>query len=178
MNVAVNKWQYKLQYKYYVGGVTAISKEVFEKINGFANTFYGWGGEDDDLHHRMKKHNISIFREPANRARFAMLRHDKVEMNSNLETQMKKSNNDELATDGLSSLSYQLLDKKEYPLHTWLLVQLPKGPEKTTKSWWDKASNSLFDRANSLAANLAINMLDVNSPKKQAKEVPHDTVYQ
>jgi hypothetical protein len=24
-------------------------------MNGYANTFYGWGGEDDDLHHRIQQ---------------------------------------------------------------------------------------------------------------------------
>ena len=25
-----------------------------EKINGFSNEFYGWGGEDDDIFHRIE----------------------------------------------------------------------------------------------------------------------------
>ena len=52
MSVAVNKWKYRLQYLNYIGGVTTMSRKHFEKINGFANLFYGWGGEDDDLMHR------------------------------------------------------------------------------------------------------------------------------
>jgi hypothetical protein len=27
-------------------------------MNGYANTFYGWGGEDDDLHHRIQQLNL------------------------------------------------------------------------------------------------------------------------
>ena len=176
LNVAVNKWQYKLQYKYYVGGVTAISTEVFKRINGFSNTFYGWGGEDDDLSHRMKVHNISIQRDPADISRFGMLSHGKVEMNSNLNMLMDKSKNSELDSDGLSTLQFELLDKKEYPLYTWLLVKLPKGPEKTTKSWWDIASNSLMDRVNNLAGSMAINIA-AGMEGRKAKELPHDTVY-
>ena len=49
-----------------------------EKINGFSNEFYGWGGEDDDLYTRLKNSNITLFREPANIGRFTMLLHPKV----------------------------------------------------------------------------------------------------
>ena len=78
MSVAVNKWNYRLQYKSYFGGVTALSADQFQAINGFSNSFYGWGGEDDDLFHRIKMQNITVYREPANIAKFAMLKHNKV----------------------------------------------------------------------------------------------------
>ena len=76
--VAVNKWKYRLIYKNYFGGVTALTKAQFEEINGFSNGFYGWGGEDDDLYHRVDEKKWKIFRYPGNIARFSMLKHDKV----------------------------------------------------------------------------------------------------
>jgi hypothetical protein len=39
----------------YFGGIVAFSKELFEKINGYPNNFWGWGGEDDELHNRTKE---------------------------------------------------------------------------------------------------------------------------
>ena len=48
------------------------------KINGFSNEFYGWGGEDDDIFHRIQDAKINVHREPANIARFTMLLHGKV----------------------------------------------------------------------------------------------------
>ena len=36
-------------YNFYYGGVTALSRENYQSINGFANRFVGWGNEDDDL---------------------------------------------------------------------------------------------------------------------------------
>ncbi len=30
----------------------SFTQEQFEKINGYSNEFYGWGGEDDDLYRR------------------------------------------------------------------------------------------------------------------------------
>ena len=39
----------------YFGGIVAFSKDMFEKINGYPNNFWGWGGEDDELYNRTKK---------------------------------------------------------------------------------------------------------------------------
>lgn len=40
---------FRLRYSGYFGGVTALSREQFFKVNGFSNNYWGWGGEDDDL---------------------------------------------------------------------------------------------------------------------------------
>jgi len=40
-----------------MGGVVAFSKHQFEKVNGFSNQFWGWGGEDDDLALRVRSFN-------------------------------------------------------------------------------------------------------------------------
>jgi hypothetical protein len=39
----------------YFGGIVAFNSEMFHKINGFPNNFWGWGGEDDELLKRTKK---------------------------------------------------------------------------------------------------------------------------
>lgn len=39
----------------YFGGIVAFNKESFERINGYPNNFWGWGGEDDELYNRTKK---------------------------------------------------------------------------------------------------------------------------
>ena len=44
----------------YFGGVTMFPVEIFEKINGYSNKYWGWGYEDDDLLLRCKKFEIEL----------------------------------------------------------------------------------------------------------------------
>ena len=43
---------YRLKYKTLFGGSTALSRKTYEKINGFTNIMFGWGGEDDNTWER------------------------------------------------------------------------------------------------------------------------------
>ncbi len=45
-------------YKNSAGGVVQATLQDWRKINGFTNTAIGWGGEDDDLHHRFRMANL------------------------------------------------------------------------------------------------------------------------
>ena len=49
---ACEQFNYKLPYRTYFGGVTLFDKSSYEKINGHANWYWGWGVEDDDLYWR------------------------------------------------------------------------------------------------------------------------------
>jgi len=161
MSVAVNKWKYRLQYLNYIGGVTTLSRKHFEEINGFANSFYGWGGEDDDFNHRIMTHNLTVNRTPANLARFSMLRHDKQTANQNLATMMKKSQKSQLDREGLSNLHYELEKKKELPLYTWILVKLPPAPvHNSFGDFWTRMQKSVNDGMNYAAGGIAMKVAD------------------
>ena len=41
-----------MPYPHILGGVTAINTRQFIELNGYANKFFNWGGEDDDLYNR------------------------------------------------------------------------------------------------------------------------------
>jgi beta-1,4-galactosyltransferase 1 len=45
MSSAVNVLKYELPYPTIFGGVTALKKEQVERVNGFSNLYFGWGGE-------------------------------------------------------------------------------------------------------------------------------------
>lgn len=81
MSVAVDVFQYKLPYSSLFGGVSALTKNQFELVNGFSNSFWGWGGEDDDMSNRVSFHNLHISRYPVNIARYTMLTHQKAKAN-------------------------------------------------------------------------------------------------
>ena len=44
----------------YFGGVTLFPMDVFEKINGFSNDYWGWGYEDTDLLFRCKINDVPL----------------------------------------------------------------------------------------------------------------------
>lgn len=49
-------------YKDFLGGAIEFSRESFQKINGFPNHIYGWGGEDDALKVRIASEKIKVYR--------------------------------------------------------------------------------------------------------------------
>lgn len=44
----------------YFGGIVSFNRNDFEKIDGFPNVYWGWGGEDDELFRRVKEANLTI----------------------------------------------------------------------------------------------------------------------
>lgn len=54
--------KYKYSFDQFLGGVIGFNNTDFEKINGFPNTFQGWGGEDDAILFRCLTNNVSISR--------------------------------------------------------------------------------------------------------------------
>ncbi|KAA0199064.1 hypothetical protein HAZT_HAZT008840 [Hyalella azteca] len=77
LSVAYDTFNYKLPYETFFGGANAISVGHFRQLNGFSNKFWGWGGEDDDMANRIKHHGLSISRNPADIARYTMIKHKK-----------------------------------------------------------------------------------------------------
>jgi predicted glycosyltransferase involved in capsule biosynthesis len=57
-----SQFNYKMPYPDYFGGVTIFDKEVFYKINGYSNNFWGWGGEDDESLNRVKQNGLVVDR--------------------------------------------------------------------------------------------------------------------
>eukprot|EP00090_Calanus_glacialis_P037310 TRINITY_DN6410_c0_g1_i1.p1 TRINITY_DN6410_c0_g1~~TRINITY_DN6410_c0_g1_i1.p1 ORF type:complete len:477 (-),score=141.37 TRINITY_DN6410_c0_g1_i1:60-1490(-) len=155
MAVAVSRWKYRLTYPRYCGGITAMSTDNVRRIQGFSNTFYGWGGEDDDLYNRLIAHNLTIERYPGNIARYKMLKHDAVEENPDLKEMMEKSEGDKLLNEGLDTIKYKLKKITQLPLYTKIQVKLPVPPKKRKKGWLEYMKKNIDDAQNKLANSLA-----------------------
>jgi N-terminal domain of galactosyltransferase/N-terminal region of glycosyl transferase group 7 len=58
--------------EFFFGGVTLFRNGDFEKVNGFANAYWGWGWEDSDLFNRCLIEDITLERR---KGTFALLPH-------------------------------------------------------------------------------------------------------
>lgn len=98
----------------------------FQKVNGFSNQFYGWGAEDDDMYNRISDVGLTFIRFDPRIATYVMLSHrsNKPEQTNNPDLLLQAQQKKELTTeqDGLSSLSYQVVNHQTKRLYTWLLV--------------------------------------------------------
>ena len=55
-------WRTKYTSERFLGGILSLRWKDFERINGYPNQFWGWGGEDDVLRNRLIKAKIPIYR--------------------------------------------------------------------------------------------------------------------
>jgi predicted glycosyltransferase involved in capsule biosynthesis len=61
-------------YKNYFGGVILFPNNLFLKINGFSNVYWGWGCEDDDLYLRCYSFRVKTQKKPC---KYYTLQHKK-----------------------------------------------------------------------------------------------------
>ncbi|KAH6933725.1 hypothetical protein HPB50_017691 [Hyalomma asiaticum] len=58
------------------GGVSALSKELMLRVNGYSNLYWGWGGEDDDMtfrHAILKKWKERYTKDGLNSAKYKIM---------------------------------------------------------------------------------------------------------
>ncbi|XP_017273682.1 beta-1,4-galactosyltransferase 4 [Kryptolebias marmoratus] len=128
MVVGRNATGYKLRYKGYFGGVTALTRDHFLTVNGFSNNYWGWGGEDDDLRVRVELQKMTIFRPPADIARYTMVFHKRDSGNEINMNRMKLLGQAPhmWQKDGLNSCSYKTLSVERLPLYVNVTVDIGK----------------------------------------------------
>jgi GT2 family glycosyltransferase len=113
-------WRYPpiingFEYPDIFGGIILFTKEDYEKINGFSNEYWGWGGEDDDVLLRIRKRGIKESRRIPGVTR--SLKHER---NLNQEQYLKnieilnksRTGSKKLEEDGLNNLEYSILRDK------------------------------------------------------------------
>lgn len=127
-----NLWKYRKVVLY--GGVTAMTPEQFQYINGYSNTYWGWGCEDEDIGWRLLRSNFNIY-EINNGIRpnstnetlgYRMIRHSRDR--GNYDNWMRFYNLKDAVyrqyQDGLSDLKFNLISIKQHQLFTQITVDI------------------------------------------------------
>ena len=141
LNSENDQWNRGLPYNGYTGGVVSMKPDDWRRINGASNSFFGYGGEDDDLFFRLKINNMldpktGFVRRPAKGFGKFSEWHDKfhnkrirdprenVLMHKRLNEM--QSGSDVWRKDGLNSVKYDLLNEDIVSeVATKITVELP-----------------------------------------------------
>ncbi|XP_059847280.1 beta-1,4-galactosyltransferase 2-like [Hypanus sabinus] len=127
---AMDKFNYRLPYTGYFGGIVAFTKEQYLKINGFSNNYWGWGTEDDDTYMRVKLNGMTVDRPDSNIARTKMIRHERDKGNEVNEKNYVVYNRMKFTRhhDGYKSLKYSVIKIERTQLFTKITVDIGKPP--------------------------------------------------
>jgi hypothetical protein len=104
----------------YYGGVVLVPNDDFARVNGFSNTYWGWGYEDLDLKNRLERAGIVMGRR---KGTFRALHHDHdayddkgalnaaARANADLFTSRSLADGG-LPEDGLSTLAFEIVKRR------------------------------------------------------------------
>ena len=93
----------RLWYDELVGGILVLNIDDLQRVNGFSNQYWAWGGEDDDMGLRLRGENITVLRPDKVTARFTMLKHQKRQRtNKALVYELLKTSEQRYGHDGRS----------------------------------------------------------------------------
>ncbi|CAH8593354.1 unnamed protein product [Schistosoma haematobium] len=125
LSVGVSTWNYVLYYQSLIGGVLKISTSHFIQVNGYSNSYWGWGGEDDDLERRLKASKIMYKHIEKSIGRYLAQPHTKqVRGNRSLVLDSLKKAASRMFTDGLNSVKYKVSAYFEKQHYTHFLITL------------------------------------------------------
>ena len=118
--LAIRGTRYQVFEGGFLGGVCAFTKTDFKKVNGYPNSYYGWGNEENSLLIRMVLNNLSLYypkvgsvidiEENNNHSQVTLNEKFKLLKNKKNNLQTEKMMND-LTTwqqNGLSNLNYDI----------------------------------------------------------------------
>lgn len=106
----------------YFGGIVSFSSSDMKRINGYPNTFWGWGGEDDEMQKRCERLGIKWdsprsgtiidLEEMSLNEKLNMLREHK-EWKCMVKWEALEEHESTWRTNGLADLSYTVLKKED-----------------------------------------------------------------
>ncbi|XP_076875113.1 beta-1,4-galactosyltransferase 5 [Brachyhypopomus gauderio] len=124
--VKLNKYSYMLPYEEFFGGVSGLTAEQFQRINGFPNAFWGWGGEDDDLWNRVQYAGYTVSRPEGEVGRYTSIpHHHRGEVQFLGRYTLLRHSKERQRLDGLNNLHYSPLVSRR-PLYTNITVALSR----------------------------------------------------
>ncbi|XP_056330822.1 beta-1,4-galactosyltransferase 3 [Danio aesculapii] len=124
--IAMDKFGYKLPYKMYFGGVSALSPDQYLKMNGFPNNYWGWGGEDDDIGVRVSLGGMVISRPSITVGRYKMIKHkhDKGNEVNPKRFNMLAKTRQTWKEDGMNTVEYEIISRDYQSLYTNITVNI------------------------------------------------------
>ncbi|XP_019948844.2 beta-1,4-galactosyltransferase 3 [Paralichthys olivaceus] len=124
--IAMDKFGYKLPYKMYFGGVSALTPLHYLKMNGFPNNYWGWGGEDDDIGVRVSLAGMYISRPSVKVGRYKMIKHklDKGNGVNPKRFNMLAKTRQTWKLDGMNTVEYEVISRQYFPLYTNITVNI------------------------------------------------------
>ncbi|XP_043917267.1 beta-1,4-galactosyltransferase 1 [Protopterus annectens] len=130
LTVAMDKFGFRLPYTQFFGGAASFSKEQYDKINGFPNQYWGWGGEDDDIYNRVTIRGMEISRPDGLLGRCRMIRHDRDDKNADNPERFNRlaHTRQTIDSDGLNTLTYTVIRTEKFDLYTKITVDVGSPP--------------------------------------------------
>ncbi|XP_063614069.1 beta-1,4-galactosyltransferase 4-like [Penaeus indicus] len=123
LGVGMEKFTYKIPYDTFYGCACLMTGWQMEKVNGWSNRYFGWGGEDDNMWRRIKAEKMKVWRVSDHLATYATLKHEQATLNPRRMNILQSSERD-YKVDGLNSLQFTLLNSTHRKLYTKFQVKL------------------------------------------------------
>lgn len=104
----------------YFGGVTLFSHKDFERVQGFSNNFWGWGGEDNEMMFQVLRCGIKA---EWDIGKFIDLPHPRPTQEFEYAKWVKAQRPRKLA-DGLRFCKYSIVKREAFKTHTHITVEI------------------------------------------------------
>lgn len=108
------------------GGVFKMSAEDFRNANGYSNSFWSWGHEDEDFGIRIQKAGLGFDRLPFEKGRFVSIEESKHPHRDrrHMHENRRKQGHSNPAEDGLHTLDFTLESESRQPGWSHFVVSL------------------------------------------------------
>lgn len=116
-----SQFGYAIPYEQILGGVVIVPKEQFYLINGFPNSFRGWGGEDDMFFQSFMLKKIKVERRAC---WFESLDHERKIDPTYYRNNLYLLRSGRNFADGISSCEYQVVSREQRLLYNIIKIKL------------------------------------------------------